>query len=258
MTTTKFSDDDDHDDDNDKIMTKNNKKITKDYGERLFKKALKCSANGQENEVLDWLEKAAKAGHPQAHVLLAEALRKPLDEGGSRFDEDLAFRYMCMAADQGCVDGIFFLGHYHMLGVGTAVNYQKSLDAFKEAATKGKSEAQYEVGKCYLEESLRRNDGGGQVLVLSVEDMQVAATKRLEAVKIVDDILDSSVEDMQVAARKWFEAAVRQGHGQARQELAVMRAQGLAFRWQEKLDKRLSLIGLDAVVLGVPTGLLDV
>jgi hypothetical protein len=102
---------------------------------------------------------------------------------------------------------------YHQCGIGAAVNYQKSLDAFKEAAAMGKSETQFEVGKCSLDESLGRKRGGEE--------------EKSDTVNIVDDILDSSVEDMQVTARKWFDAAAQQGHAQAYEQLAVMHTQGL-------------------------------
>jgi len=110
--------------------------------------ALACRLDGVEGtsdqQILDWLKKAAEQNYIDAQNMLA---RKFMDQR----DYDQAYSWFEKSATQNDATGYWGLGVCHRDGGGKYADEKKSAEYFKKAADCGDPKAMYEFGLCSLE-----------------------------------------------------------------------------------------------------------
>jgi TPR repeat protein len=98
---------------------------------------------------LDYLIRAAKAGHATAQLGLGEAYQHGF--GGLQASATEAFRWTSLAAQQGHPNGAMALGIFLSQGTGTAVDKAAAARAFQASLDLGHLPAAAELGMLYFE-----------------------------------------------------------------------------------------------------------
>jgi len=109
----------------------------------IYNKGISVPVN--EEEGIQWLEKAATAGYAKAWYNLGLLLK----EADNPMDQTKALGYFEKAAKAGYTKAYHEWGGMVMKGKGTTQDYSLALSIFKEGANKGDSRATYSVGYMY-------------------------------------------------------------------------------------------------------------
>ncbi len=109
----------------------------------IYNKGISVAVNEQEG--IQWLEKAAEAGYAKAWFNLGILLKN----ADNPLDQTKALSYFEKAAKAGYTKAYHEWGGMVMKGKGTPQDYPLALSIFKEGAAKGDSRATYSVGYMY-------------------------------------------------------------------------------------------------------------
>ena len=127
-----------------------------DAGDDLLSSAKALLDEGQYEEAIPLLQKAADMGDAEGQTLLAICYN---DGQGVPQDYEAAMKYYRLAADQGYPRGLYNIGLLYDLGQGVEQNYEEAVKYYKLAADKGFDKAQYNLGVCYsLGEGVEQDD----------------------------------------------------------------------------------------------------
>ena len=109
----------------------------------IYSKGISVTADEQEG--MQWLEKAAAAGYAKAGYNLGLLLK----DADNAFDQSKAINYFEKAATEGYYKAYHEWGGMVMKGKGTSQDYPLALQIFKQGAGKGDPSSTYSVGYMY-------------------------------------------------------------------------------------------------------------
>ena len=112
----------------------------------LNARGLKAYDDGNYDEAVRYLRRAAEMGHAKAQNHLAVCYK--LGRGVPRNDSS-AVKWLHQAAEQGEADAQYNLGIVYMEGTGVAKNESTAIEWYKKAALQGKVSAQFNLGVFY-------------------------------------------------------------------------------------------------------------
>lgn len=132
----------------------------------IYNKGISVPINEQEG--VQWLEKAAEAGYAKALYNLGLLLKETVNPT----DQTRALAYFEKAAKAGYTKAYNTWGGMVMKGIGTPQNYPLALSIFKEGADKGDPNSTYSVGYMYY-----KGLGCTQNYSLAVQQFELGAQK---------------------------------------------------------------------------------
>ena len=94
-------------------------------------------------------ENQAEQGNARAQSVIP--LRYQLDKNGLRQDYTESYEWFKKRADEGSVEGQYFLGYIYYRGKGVRKDYTKSYEWFKKAADQNYGPAQATIGLMHME-----------------------------------------------------------------------------------------------------------
>ena len=185
---------------------------------------LKPHVEGEQSDfagALQWLHKAAEAGHLQAQTDLGGIYL----QGGKGVEPNPqeAFRWFSKAAEQGSMEALIYLGSMLCSGQGCTKDVAKAQEYLKKAAAAGLPEAQYRLGMLLLQD-----DSGDYPAAL--ENLRLAASgKSLHTAAMAARALGNIyakghagvAPDMQQASA-WYKQAARGGDARSQLVYAIM------------------------------------
>lgn len=161
--------------------------------------------------------KAAQAGDPQAHTLVARIHAEGL---GVSQDTKLAAQWYQRAVELGDIEAALGLGALHARGDGVAQDYAKAAALFEKAAATGHPEGAYNLALLFLSgkgkpESPHR---GFQLMLYAAEKGVAAAMYDVGTLYATGAGTDANAFE----AAKWIGKAANGGHPEAEIEFAII------------------------------------
>ncbi|MEX0284631.1 MAG: tetratricopeptide repeat protein [Paracoccaceae bacterium] len=95
---------------------------------------------------LDYLEKAAEAGQPEALFDYAMRLKH---RDGVDGDNPRRFRYLTAAVDAGLVEALAELGLMYEYGMATTADFDRAAELYRRSAERGQGKGHYQLGSLY-------------------------------------------------------------------------------------------------------------
>lgn len=186
---------------------------------RMFAYCAGEECTRSEEDILNWTERAAALGHPDA--LFSMALR--LEEGrGVEQDGQAGWDKMCQAAEGGNCEAQYRVGLYHTQLPLEERNYITAVDWFHKAAQQGHAAAQYELGRC-------REKGWGTDMGNAAHWYEQAALQGHPAAQNALGVClfhgKGTAKDRALAFQ-WVEKGARQGYAPAQSNMGVRYYQG--------------------------------
>lgn len=163
-------------------------------------------SNKDTSKAIEYYEKAAEKGHPNAQNKLGRFYSDPQF---NRIDLAKSFNYYKAAADQGNSDAQQSVALHYLNGEGVPQNTQKAIEYFQKAAEGGASWSHYQLGNIYRD----RGDWAQ-----AIEHYKVASTTSSDNKYNLGIIYEQGrpgiPQDMTKAA-EYFEAAAKDGNAEA-------------------------------------------
>jgi hypothetical protein len=133
----------------------------------LYSKGIGVSLNNQ--QALNWFEKAAKNGHTRAYYNLAMLYKTGI---GATLDLEKSYQYFKQGADLNDPFCIYGQGYMLYKGLGCPQNYQQAFKLFAKGSVIREPASMYMLGLCY------RNGYGTQVNIDSARFWLTFSSKR--------------------------------------------------------------------------------
>ena len=188
------------------------------------------------------IEKAAKAGNPFAQASLGLLYRGGYDKIAA--NDATAFKWYLLAAEQGYIEGLNYIGWAYGEGTGVKQDYQKSLEFYRKAADLGDPDSMSSIGFAY--------ENGNGVLA----DLQEARIWYEKAAKAGDGFalgaLGSIYEDGKGVSKDyamaidWYEKGADAGNPSSMSGLARLYDKGLGATKDPQEAARWAIAGLDS------------
>lgn len=202
------------------------------YG--YFQRGLYLSALASATEL-------AETGDAAAQTLIGELYRQGL---GVKKDQEIAFSWFKLGADNGNREAAFQLGFMHLDGIGTKKNKKEAAKYFSIAAEQNHVLALYNIGLMRLT---------GEVLE---KNFEIAAAALLKAAKLGNHDAQFAIGELyregrgvkkdEILATIYFGQAARGGHDTAQIEYATRLLNGIGIRKNEDDAARWFLINARA------------
>lgn len=190
---------------------------------------LKPNVEGNQSDfkgAMQWLHKAAEAGHRQAQTDLGGIYL----EGGKGVpaNPQEAYQWFNRAAEQGSHEALVYLGSMLCAGQGCAKDVDKAEACWRKAADAGLPEAQYRLGMLLLQQD--SPDTAAEALeqlakAAAGQSLHTAALSARALGNIYAKGRAGITPDMQQAAR-WYHQAARGGDARSQLVYALMLLQG--------------------------------
>lgn len=179
---------------------------------------------------------AAEQGDAGAQFQVARAC---LRGEGMPMDLGKSFKLMKSAAEKGYADAVGGLGYYYITGSGVEKDGQKAFDCFRKGAELGSAKAQYNFGRCLLQEEktegIPRPKDSKESEKMSQEGIdwiKKAADQRLtEAAASLGRYYyfgEHGLKEDKKAASVWLILAAQAGDAESQNYLATILSLGLA------------------------------
>lgn len=166
---------------------------------------------------LDLAQKAAAAGEPQAHTLIARIHAEGL---GVPKDPATAAGWYAKGAELGDIEAAFGLGVLHAQGVGVKKDLEAAARLFETAALKGHPLANYNLALLFL-----RGEGKAENPRRAYLHMRYAAERGVVSAQYdLGTMITTGIgtEANAFEGAKWIGKAARAGHVEAEVEYAVI------------------------------------
>ncbi len=168
-------------------------------------------------EAFKWFSMAAEQGHSRAQYHLGEMY---YFGSGVEEDDQEALKWFSMAAEQGHSGAQYHLGGMYDFGYGVEEDNQEAFKWFSMAAEQGNSEAQHYLGEMYYFGSGVEEDDQEALKWFSMAAEQGHSEAQYYLGMMYDS--GSGVEEDNQEALKWFSMAAEQGHSEAQYYLGEM------------------------------------
>lgn len=180
-------------------------------------------------QALEWLQRAAEAGHLQAQTDLGGIYLEG-GKGGLQPDGQKASHWFSMAAAQGSKEAMYYLGLIHYTGKDVPQDKQKALNYWQQAAEGGVAEAQFRLGvELAQAQTAEAVQQGVRWLTQAVGQAAAAPGVAAQAACSLGYIYASGkpgiAKNMTEAAR-WYKIAADGGDASAQLVYAIMLLQG--------------------------------
>ncbi len=200
--------------------------------------------NGESEEAMRWLTKAAEQNYAKAQIFLGDCFQYGEE---TEADEFKAFELYSKAAETGDVEAQFILGFCYQSGIGVTKNEAKAFELYLEATKMGSVGAQNNLAICY-ENGIGTEKDEFKAFELYLDS---AEKEEANAQANLGRCYENGIgtQRNEVKAFEWYEKAAEQGHSEAQNCLGLCYENGIgtqrnevkAFEWYEKAAEQ----GLD-------------
>lgn len=176
-------------------------------------------------QAMEWLRKAAEGGVMQAQTDLGGIYLQGGKEG-VKADGREAFRWFSMAAEQGNIPSLYYMGHILYRGMDMPRDEARALEYWRRAAEGDVAEAQLALGAALTQRAESAAEGVQWLVRAAGQNVPKVAAQAASALGNIYAIGKHGVtRDMGEAAR-WYALAARGGEAAAQLVYAIMLLQG--------------------------------